>query len=290
MIRVLIKLAGIFALAYTAVHLGYARLEKELLTRSCCGIAELPVSEPVKQGVPARKDDAPQQTVPSVEPNSPLRRLPAHQPIDYENPDFQIIVRRNIFQLMQADQPETTQQTEEAQPEAIVEDAPPTSINLTLQGTIMGDDEVARAIIIEDKQNEQKLYRIGDAVQGAIIESIERGKVILEVFGARETLLMEKRKGGGPRLPSPPARITPPVPQRPPDLMNENIDAEEERQVQATRRAPRIRPHRRINFRRNPLRDSPDTVEDTPVEDIAEEDELLPEDGPSPIEPIEEGE
>ncbi|MCI5160378.1 MAG: hypothetical protein D3906_18525, partial [Candidatus Electrothrix sp. AUS1_2] len=75
MIRVLSKLAGIFVLAYTAVHLGYARLEKELLTRSCCSIAEIPVSEPAKPGVPAGKDDVQRHSGPPAEPNSPLRRL-----------------------------------------------------------------------------------------------------------------------------------------------------------------------------------------------------------------------
>ncbi|XCN71950.1 MAG: type II secretion system protein N [Candidatus Electrothrix aestuarii] len=308
MIRVLIKLAAIFVLAYAAVHLVYARLEKELLTGSCCGIAEFPVAQPAKQNAPAGKDvtnppaqqelalekeqaPAPQQPDPPVppvpqgtaEPQEPVDApapegaapaLPsAEQPVDYEHPDFQVIVRRNIFQLVQTEQPETaTQQLpKEVQPVAAVEEAPQTSLNLTLQGTIMGDDQVARAIIIEDKQTEQKLYRIGDAVQGAIIESIERGKVILEVFGARETLLMEKRKGGGPRLPSPPVRTSSPTPRR--------IDSREEQQVRTNRRPPSIRTPRRINIRRNPLRNARDTNDDTQLDDVVdEEDELLPED------------
>lgn len=97
-------------------------------------------------------------------------------------------------------------------------------------------------------------------MQGAIIESIERGKVILDVFGARETLMMKKREGGGPGLPSLPARISPPEPRPAPDLMEDEVDDIEvdedleEKQVRTTRRPPSIRPHRRINFRRNPIR------------------------------------
>jgi hypothetical protein len=57
MVRVVAILAGIFLAAYLAVHLGYAKLEKELLDRSCCGIAELPVSETVNrvEGEKAKK-------------------------------------------------------------------------------------------------------------------------------------------------------------------------------------------------------------------------------------------
>ena len=95
----------------------------------------------------------------------------------------------------------------------------PTTLNLTLLGTVLGDEHTSRAIIIEEKQNEQKLYQIGDAVQGAIIESIERGKVVLEVFGAKETLMMKKREGGGPGPPRLPNRVSKPQPRPAPTPM-----------------------------------------------------------------------
>lgn len=289
MVRVVAILAGIFLAAYLAVHLGYARLEKELLGHSCCGIAGLAVPEPGTQGEEEEKTS--QSTSASTSANfegkdpkekdSSSRgadRGSSEQPVNKENLNFQVIIHRNIFQLVQEEQSIATDQQpvviQEATPEA-----PPTTLNLTLLGTILGDDQTSRAIIIEEKQNEQKLYQIGDAVQGAIIESIERGKVILEVFGAQETLLMKKREGGGPdsALPSLPHRVSPPKRQPPPELMEndfEDVNEDElveEKKVQTPRRPPSIRPHRRINFRRNPIRNAPDMGEEE--EDMMEEEQ-----------------
>jgi hypothetical protein len=326
MVRVVAILAGIFLVAYVAVHLGYARLEKELLGRSCCGITELPITElpipvnknqaegeksnqPVSGSPVTNMPQAPTPSTPEVqktkenseEPTdagSPERSpadappLPAEgQPVNNENPDFQVIAQRNIFQLVQEEQPTSS---EKQQPTAIPQTAPeevPTTLNLTLLGTVLGDDQTSRAIIIEEKQNEQKLYQIGDAVQGAIIESIERGKVILEVFGAKETLMMKKREGGGPGPPRLPARISRPVVPRPvPDPVQDDIEEVqedeliEEKQVQTTRRPPSIRPHRRINFRRNPIRNTPETPGmDAEEEDFIEEEMPVPEEELPPL-------
>ncbi|MCI5161252.1 MAG: hypothetical protein D3917_04350 [Candidatus Electrothrix sp. AX5] len=296
MVRVVAILAGIFLAAYLAVHLGYARLEKELLGRSFCGIAELGAPEPGKQGEEEGKTS--QLTSASTSTNSegndpkekdsPSRGAGSVSPdqlVNKENLNFQVIIHRNIFQLVQEEQQIAIDQQpvtiQEATPEA-----PPTTLNLTLLGTILGDDQTSRAIIIEEKQNEQKLYQIGDAVQGAIIQSIERGKVILEVFGAQETLMMKKREGGGgagPSLPSLRRRVSPPQRQPPPELMEndlEEVDEDElteEKKMQASRRPPSIRPHRRINFRRNPIRNSnvPDieAEEEDREEDIVEEEQ-----------------
>lgn len=296
MIRVPGTLIGIFLLAYVAVHLGYARLEKELSERSCCDIATLPLPDPVQTEEPKKLHKTEQSTQtsstdslrsqePDSEEQSPTpddsasdTELPEKQgdvrKVDYEHPDFQIIIRRNIFQLIAQEKP--PEKTEE-QPALVQKTAPkavPTRLNLTLLGTIMGDEHTSRAIIIEAKQNKQKLYQIGDAVQGAIIESIERGKVILDVFGARETLMMKKREGGGPALRSLPARVRPPEPQQPPDLMEDEIEedeeVEEEQEVLRRRKPPVVRPHRRVNFRRNPIRTRPDTEE---KENIGDEEE-----------------
>ena len=296
MIRVLGRLAGIFLLAYAAVHLGYARLEQELLHRSCCGLAELPIPEPGRPGgtektkkaektsqaisadsptgfpetasQPSSTGGKPDLKDQSPAPGGPESNAPATTPLPEdartvasEKPDVQVIIQRNIFQLIQQEEPPKETEQQPAVARKTAPEAVPTSLNLTLQGTVLGDEHTSRAVIIEAKKNEQKLYHIGDAVQGAIIESIERGKVILDVFGARETLMMNKREGGGPALPSLPARITPPEPQQPPDLMEDEIEEDdvEEQQVRRTRRPPAIRPHRRVNFRRNPMRTRPDT-------------------------------
>jgi len=283
MVRVAAILVGIFLAAYVAVHLGYARLEKELSGRSCCGIAELPVPESGNQGE-EKTTNRPTPANPAS--NRPVGKNPqeetspraadtgsSEQPVNNETPDFQVIIRRDIFQLIQEEQPINTDQQPAAvqavqEPEAI-----PTRLNLTLQGTVLGDDETSRAIIIAEKQNEQKLYRIGDAVQGGIIESIERGKVILEVFGARETLMMKEREGGGPGPPRLPARFFRPEPRPAPDPVQDDIE-EVDDEVRTTRRPPSIRPHRRINFRRNPIRNTPDTPDMEEEEEDAVEEEL----------------
>ncbi len=298
MVRVVAILAGIFLAAYLAVHLGYARLEKELLGRSC-GIGERAVPEPGNQGEEEGKTSLSTSASTSTnsegndpkEKDSPSRgagRGSSGQPVNKENLNFQVIIHRNIFQLVLEEQPIATDQQpvtiQDATPEA-----PPTTLNLTLLGTILGDDQTSRAIIIEEKQKKQKLYQIGDAVQGAIIESIERGKVILEVFGAQETLLMKKREGGGPSgsaRPSLRRRVSRPQRQPPPELMENDLEEGnedeliEEKKMQASRRPPSIRPHRRINFRRNPIRNrtAPDieAEEEDIEEDIVEEEELPP--------------
>ncbi len=317
MIRLLLKLASIFVLAYAAVHLGYTKLEKELVSRSCFDIAGLPTPEkptkPITQG-DSNKKPQPRNSKPSSvgEPRPkniiPLPELPIEgqssltenevesastlstdvatngQTIDDENPDFQVIIRRNIFQLIQQELPVTTEVTTTTVVEKPTEEVQ-TALNLTLLGTVMGDKRTSRAIIVEEKKTEQKLYQVGDAVQGALIESIERGKVTLDVFGAREILLLEKRKGGGPGL----SIISrPPRPNRSPPVNIEDEELEdiehiedvediedledfeedkedealEEKRVRTRRRPPSIRPHRRINFRRNPIRNAPDMDED----------------------------
>ncbi|MCI5139149.1 MAG: hypothetical protein D3922_12210, partial [Candidatus Electrothrix sp. AR1] len=164
MVRVVAILAGIFLAAYVAVHLGYAKLEKELLGRSCCGIAELPVPESGNQGE-GKKTSQPTLASPtnssasdSQASNTPGDKNPQEetssraadtgspeQPVNNENPDFQVIIRRDIFQLIPEEQSINTDQ----RPAAVQKTAPkevPTRLNLTLLGTVLGDDETSRAI------------------------------------------------------------------------------------------------------------------------------------------------
>ena len=296
MVRVAAILVGIFLAAYVAVHLGYARLEKELLGRSCCVRAELAIPESGHQGeekttnrpTPANPaSNTPVDKNPQEETSPrPAEKGSPGQSVNNKNQDFQMIIRRNIFQLVQEEQPINTDQQPAAAQETASEEVP-TTLNLTLLGTVLGDDETSRAIIIAEKQNEQKLYRIGDAVQGGIIESIERGKVILEVFGARETLMMKEREGGGPGPPRLPARISRPESRPAPDPVQDDMEEDElveEKQVQAIRRSPSVRPHRRINFRRNPIRNTSDIPGmDAEEEDAVEEEVLAPEEELPPL-------
>jgi general secretion pathway protein C len=79
----------------------------------------------------------------------------------------------------------------------------PTSLALTLLGTIAGDEESARAIIFDKKKKNQNIYRVEDTVQGAMIKQILRGKVVLRVDGRDEILYMiEDEKPGSTKMKS----------------------------------------------------------------------------------------
>lgn len=302
MVQVVARLAGIFLIVYLAVYLGYARLEKELLNRSCCVTG---LSSPV--GSTASTDStvsntntsssavpAPEATQRLSEPEPKPGSEPEPQSLHTKKPNFQIIIRRNIFQLVQKEKQKVTKK--KLPPPSVQKDGVqkpvPTQLNLTLLGTVQGDGQTSRAIIMGGKKKEQKLYRVGDAVEGVIIESIERGRVVLDVSGRQEILTMKKRKGGGPGPPqlnrrsmqrgvrNTPStrrnRISPPEPEIPDELeeledmeeleeledLEETEETEEDELATAKkalnrRSPPSIRPHRRINFRRNPIRNIP---------------------------------
>jgi len=63
-----------------------------------------------------------------------------------------------------------------------------TSLDIVLMGTITGSEGTERAIILDKKTQRQELYEKGDAVQGALVSEIRRGKVILSQEGREEVL------------------------------------------------------------------------------------------------------
>lgn len=105
--------------------------------------------------------------------------------------DYGVILTRNIFQAV-VDEKERLEKKQVVVPEVLVQ----TSLDLSLEGTISGTSDDARAIITDKRSRRQEMYRIGDTVQGAEIKVIERGKVILLVNGQRQVLtIMEKSDG-----------------------------------------------------------------------------------------------
>ena len=66
---------------------------------------------------------------------------------------------------------------------------PIAEMGISLRGTIAGPKEIARAIIEDGK--EQKSYRIGDEIKGAILRAIHRNKVIMDVGGQEQMLIIE---------------------------------------------------------------------------------------------------
>jgi len=73
-----------------------------------------------------------------------------------------------------------------------IEDLERTALNISLLGTVSGDDENSVAIIQERAKRSQSLYKIGDTIQNATIIEILRGKVILRVGSKNQILTMEE--------------------------------------------------------------------------------------------------
>ena len=214
MVRRAATLVLLFTLVYAGVHLWYGRLEKRLLSTSGSAKKQLAVSP-----MAARK-----QVKKSSEPKK-------------NNNDFQSIIDRNIFEavLVQEGGAKKSVASE------VKEEPKETTLKLVLQGTISGDERDARAIIVDEKEKKQDLYQVGDAVQGALITAIERGKVILEFNGRKQFLLIKERKGSGNGstrggfMPEPPSSG---LQRRESSLSREGGEAP----------APVV-PHRRVSFR-----------------------------------------
>jgi len=149
-------------------------------------------------------------------------------------PGYTKIVERNIFGA--------TEKVEERPGEEVspLETLEETSLQLSLHGTIAGDTASARAIILDQRQKSQDIYRVGDSVQEAEIRQILRGKVILRHGGKDEILTMvesdEKAQAGptvssGRRLSRQKRRSarTEPAPLDEPstDIGEPNVDTEE---------------------------------------------------------------
>ena len=89
---------------------------------------------------------------------------------------------------------------------ASLDGPPPVDFNLNdlaanagpveLLGTVTGSGGAARAIIRSGPEGKERLYRIGERVQGAEIVAIERGRVELAGAGGRETLTIKARQRG----------------------------------------------------------------------------------------------
>jgi general secretion pathway protein C len=100
-------------------------------------------------------------------------------------PEFAMIVERNIFGATEKAEPPPVEETVEP-----IETLEETTLQLSLLGTIAGDAESARAIILDQRKRNQDIYRVGDSVQGAEIRKILRGKVILRHEDRDEILTM----------------------------------------------------------------------------------------------------
>ncbi len=248
MLRRLMILLLLFVLVYAGVHFWYGRLAKRLLTTPLSG-----TQPPAAQSVPVRK-------------NLQKSLLPQQKKDTKNNGEqYQSIVSRNIFEAVLVQEGGAEKKTAVK----VKEEPKETTLKLVLQGTVSGNERDARAIIVDEKTKKQDLYQVGDAVQGALITAIKRGKVILEFNGRKQFLLIKERKAGakgidrGEFMPQPPSS---------------GLQRQESSFSRREGRAPApVVPHRRISFRpKKPVRRPEQEKADLPVFD-----EGLPADGAS---------
>jgi len=103
--------------------------------------------------------------------------------------DYKLIIDRNIFGI-QKQETRVLSKPEKNEP------IKPTTLNLALLGTVAGDPRNAIAVIQDlTKKQDEKCYKIGDTVQGAVIKDISRGRVVLRLGGKDEVLIMKESAG-----------------------------------------------------------------------------------------------
>jgi general secretion pathway protein C len=119
-------------------------------------------------------------------------------------PEYDTINERNIFGATEkAESLPVEDKTE------LIETLEETTLQLALLGTIAGDSESARAIILDQKNKKQDIYRVGDSVQNAEIRQILRGKVILRHGENDEILTMvENSAKVQPKTGTPPEEVS----------------------------------------------------------------------------------
>jgi general secretion pathway protein C len=100
--------------------------------------------------------------------------------------DYQTIIDRNLFSKVSG------VPVKDADIDS--RDMKPTSLKLTLLGTICSNDKNSAAVIEETAKRTQGLYREGDSIQNAVVKSIFAGRVVLRVDGHDEVLAMDELK------------------------------------------------------------------------------------------------
>ncbi|MCP4744939.1 MAG: PDZ domain-containing protein [Desulfobacteraceae bacterium] len=100
---------------------------------------------------------------------------------------YRPIVERNLFKTKKGNAKPVLPDPEELEE---------TKLDLKLWGTVSGLKKRTYAVIADNKNRKQNLYREGESIQNAKIKSILREKVILSVNGKDEILAMEKLDNG----------------------------------------------------------------------------------------------
>ena len=101
---------------------------------------------------------------------------------------YEVITRRNLFGSLDSPSPV---KKKTALKQAEIEALEPTSLNISLLGTVTHLNGSGWAVIEERGKREQGLYRVGDPIQDAVIVNILRGRVVLRKGDEDQILVME---------------------------------------------------------------------------------------------------
>lgn len=130
-----------------------------------------------------------QQLIVQIPENSPSVNRPNYTRASPDLNAYQAIFNRDLFKTAQVER--AGKETDDIELAKLKE----TQMNLKLWGTVTGSEEQSAYAVIEDLKNRrQSLYREGDTLRNAQIKMILRKKVVLNVNGKDEILLMEEEK------------------------------------------------------------------------------------------------
>jgi general secretion pathway protein C len=159
--------------------------------------------------------------------------------------DFIIVTDRNLFGSQE-------KASSEVKAEELGNIAP-TTLKVTLLGTVSGDQQNSRAVIEDAVIKTQGLYKVGDSIQDAVIKMILRGKVVFRIGDKDEMLSMEepssKEEQKAPIMPGPMAGQMPrQLFQQPPEMaatitVNRSDMAEPVNDINQVLSSVRIQPH-----------------------------------------------
>jgi general secretion pathway protein C len=96
--------------------------------------------------------------------------------------DYGLIASKDVFH--------TTKETAKTTGKDQGEEIKVTELNLELKGTVVGDGKESYAFILDRGSKKEDAYYVNDFVMGAQILRIMKGRVILNVDGKEEALLM----------------------------------------------------------------------------------------------------
>lgn len=141
-------------------------------------------------------------------PDQPLRQENSEQAPGGEAgkptpEDYREIVEKDLFKTVK--DASEAQRQEAPKPEA---DLKITELNLTLKGTVVGENEGSYAVIMEGDKGSEELFYLNDFVMGARIVQILKDKVIINLNGKEEALLLSY-EGRPPSAPPAQKRAAP---------------------------------------------------------------------------------